>query len=43
VVQRRALLAALEVRVTILPARGGPGFKPELVVVEFGETRKDTS
>jgi DNA invertase Pin-like site-specific DNA recombinase len=42
VVQQRALLAALEVRVTILPARGGPGFKPESVVVEFGETREDT-
>ncbi|MGH3672709.1 MAG: recombinase family protein [Pseudonocardiaceae bacterium] len=42
VVQRRALLAALEVRVTILPARGGPGFKPESVVVEFGETGENT-
>jgi site-specific DNA recombinase len=42
VVQKRALLAALEVRVTILPARGGPGFKPELVVVEFGEIQEDS-
>ena len=34
--QKRALLEALEVRVTILPARGGPGFKPTSVRITFG-------
>lgn len=34
--QRRALLEAMGVRVTLLPGmRGGPGFKPESVTVEF--------
>ena len=33
--QRRALLEAMGVVVTILPARGGAGFKPESVRVEF--------
>jgi len=33
--QRRALLEVMGVVVTILPARGGAGFKPESVQVEF--------
>jgi site-specific DNA recombinase len=35
--QKRALLETLEVGVTILPARGGPGFKPESVRITFSD------
>lgn len=42
VVQQRALLEALEVRVIILPARGGPGFKHESVRVMFGDGEQGT-
>ncbi|KAA2267006.1 recombinase family protein [Solihabitans fulvus] len=35
VTQKRALLEAMAVTVTIMPARGGPGFKPESVKVRF--------
>lgn len=35
VTQRRAMLAALGISVVILPARGGPGFRPEFVRVEW--------
>jgi DNA invertase Pin-like site-specific DNA recombinase len=35
VAQRRALLTVLGMRVRILPARGGPGFKPESVRIEW--------
>ena len=33
--QRRALLTAMGVTVTIMPSRGGPGFKPESVKIQF--------
>ncbi|WP_439660602.1 recombinase family protein [Lentzea sp. HUAS TT2] len=35
VLQRRALLTAMGVTVTIMPSRGGPGFKPESVRIQF--------
>ncbi|GLZ29387.1 serine recombinase [Lentzea sp. NBRC 105346] len=35
VLQRRALLEAMGVTVTIIPSRGGPGFKPESVDIHF--------
>lgn len=35
VAQRRALLEAMSLRVTVMPARGGAGFKPESVRIEF--------
>lgn len=36
VAQRRAVLTVLQTRVQIMPARGGPGFKPESVVITLG-------
>lgn len=33
--QRRALIEALGLRVIIKPAKGGPGFKPEGVGIEW--------
>ncbi|WP_039828548.1 recombinase family protein [Nocardia testacea] len=38
VTQQIAVLHALSVRVTILPARGGPGFKPESVRIDWAGT-----
>ncbi|MFF2086982.1 recombinase family protein [Nocardia sp. NPDC058176] len=35
VTQRIAVLQALDVRVTLLPARGGPGFKPQYVRIDW--------
>lgn len=37
VTQQIAVLNALGIRVTILPARGGPGFKPEGVRIDWNE------
>ncbi|MFI6310702.1 recombinase family protein [Nocardia fusca] len=37
VTQQIAVLSALGIRVTILPARGGPGFKPEGVRIDWSE------
>lgn len=37
VTQQIAVLSALGIRVTILPARGGPGFKPEGVRIDWNE------
>lgn len=37
VTQRIAVLTALGIRVTILPARGGPGFKPESIRIDWDE------
>lgn len=37
VTQQIAVLSALGIRVMILPARGGPGFKPEGVRIDWNE------
>jgi DNA invertase Pin-like site-specific DNA recombinase len=35
--QQRAVLEALQVEVIVKPARGGPGFKPDSVSIEWGK------
>jgi hypothetical protein len=39
VFRRRALLEALELRVSLLPTRRGPGFDPDSVVISYGGDR----
>ncbi|MEU4416188.1 recombinase family protein [Nocardia salmonicida] len=41
VTQRIAVLQALDVRVTILPARGGPGFKPQFVRIDWNASEQE--
>jgi hypothetical protein len=33
--QHRAILESLQIKVIVKPARGGPGFKPESVSIEW--------
>ena len=33
--QQRAILESLQIKVIVKPARGGPGFKPESVSIEW--------
>jgi hypothetical protein len=33
--QQRAILESLQIEVIVKPARGGPGFKPESVSIEW--------
>ncbi len=40
ITQRIAVLQALDVRVTILPARGGPGFKPQYVRIDWNASEQ---